>query len=32
LPRSAKLLGKAMALTSSVANMSQYHRYAFGAA
>jgi hypothetical protein len=32
LPRSAKLMGKAMALTSSVANMSQYHRYAFGPA
>jgi O-methyltransferase involved in polyketide biosynthesis len=30
LPRSAKLMGKAMALTSSMANMSQYHRYAFG--
>ncbi|HXB89936.1 class I SAM-dependent methyltransferase [Mycobacterium sp.] len=30
LPRSAKLMGKAMALVSSVADMSQYHRYAFG--
>jgi O-methyltransferase involved in polyketide biosynthesis len=30
LPRSAKLMGKVMALVSSVANMSQYHRYAFG--
>lgn len=30
LPRSARMMGKAMALTSSVANMSQYHRYAFG--
>jgi O-methyltransferase involved in polyketide biosynthesis len=32
LPRSARMMGKVMALTSSVANMSQYHRYAFGAA
>jgi len=32
LPRSARIMGKAMALTSSVANMSQYHRYAFGPA
>ena len=30
LPRSAKLMGKAMALVPAVANMSQYHRYAFG--
>jgi len=30
LPRSAKLMGKAMALFSAVADMSQYHRYAFG--
>jgi O-methyltransferase involved in polyketide biosynthesis len=30
LPRSAKMMGKAMALVSSVANMAQYHRYAFG--
>lgn len=30
LPRSAKLMGKAMALVSATANMSQYHRYAFG--
>ncbi|HWF68685.1 MAG TPA: class I SAM-dependent methyltransferase [Mycobacterium sp.] len=30
LPRSAQLMGKAMALVSPVANMSQYHRYAFG--
>jgi hypothetical protein len=32
LPRSAKMMGKAMALVSAVANMSQYHRYAFGTA
>jgi O-methyltransferase involved in polyketide biosynthesis len=32
LPRSAKLIGKAMALVSAVADMSQYHRYAFGTA
>jgi O-methyltransferase involved in polyketide biosynthesis len=32
LPRSAKLMGKAMALVSAVADMSQYHRYAFGTA
>lgn len=32
LPRSAKLMGKAMALNSAAANMSQYHRYAFGMA
>jgi O-methyltransferase involved in polyketide biosynthesis len=32
LPRSARIMGKAMALTSSVANMAQYHRYAFGPA
>jgi O-methyltransferase involved in polyketide biosynthesis len=31
LPRSTKLMGKVMALVSAVANMSQYHRYAFGA-
>jgi O-methyltransferase involved in polyketide biosynthesis len=30
LPRSAKMMGKAMALVSAVANMAQYHRYAFG--
>jgi O-methyltransferase involved in polyketide biosynthesis len=30
LPRSAKLMGKAMARVSAVADMSQYHRYAFG--
>ena len=30
LPRSAKVMGKAMALVTTVANMSQYHRYAFG--
>lgn len=30
LPRSARMMGKAMALVSAVANMSQYHRYAFG--
>jgi O-methyltransferase involved in polyketide biosynthesis len=30
LPRSARLLGKAMSLVSPVASMSQYHRYAFG--
>jgi hypothetical protein len=30
LPRSAKLMGKVMALVSAVANMPQYHRYAFG--
>ena len=30
LPRSARLMGKVMALVSAVANMSQYHRYAFG--
>ena len=30
LPRSTKLMGKVMALVSAVANMSQYHRYAFG--
>jgi hypothetical protein len=32
LPRSARLMGKAMALVSAVADMSQYHRYAFGTA
>jgi O-methyltransferase involved in polyketide biosynthesis len=32
LPRSAKMMGKAMALVSAAANMSQYHRYAFGTA
>ena len=32
LPRSARLMGKAMALVSTVADMSQYHRYAFGTA
>jgi len=32
LPRSARLMGKAMALVPSVADMSQYHRYAFGTA
>jgi O-methyltransferase involved in polyketide biosynthesis len=30
LPRSARLMGKAMALVAAAANMSQYHRYAFG--
>lgn len=30
LPRSARLMGKVMSLVSPVANMSQYHRYAFG--
>jgi O-methyltransferase involved in polyketide biosynthesis len=30
LPRSARMMGKAMALVSAAANMSQYHRYAFG--
>jgi O-methyltransferase involved in polyketide biosynthesis len=30
LPRSAKMMGKAMALVSAAANMAQYHRYAFG--
>lgn len=30
LPRSARLMGKAMSLVAPVANMSQYHRYAFG--
>ena len=30
LPRSAKLMAKAMAVVSAVADMSQYHRYAFG--
>jgi O-methyltransferase involved in polyketide biosynthesis len=30
LPRSSRMLGKAMALASAVANMAQYHRYAFG--
>ncbi len=29
LPRSARLMGKVMALNSAAANMSQYHRYAF---
>ncbi|MGH3554779.1 MAG: class I SAM-dependent methyltransferase [Mycobacterium sp.] len=29
LPRSSRLLGKVMALIPAVANMSQYHRYAF---
>ena len=29
LPRSAKLMGKAMALVPAVASVSQYHRYAF---
>ncbi|HEY9305893.1 MAG TPA: class I SAM-dependent methyltransferase [Mycobacterium sp.] len=32
LPLSARLMGKAMALISAAANMSQYHRYAFGTA
>jgi O-methyltransferase involved in polyketide biosynthesis len=32
LPRSARLMGKAMAPVSAVADMSQYHRYAFGRA
>jgi O-methyltransferase involved in polyketide biosynthesis len=32
LPRSAKMMGKVMALVSAAANMSQYHRYAFGTA
>jgi O-methyltransferase involved in polyketide biosynthesis len=32
LPRSARLMGGAMALVSSAANMAQYHRYAFGKA
>lgn len=30
LPRSARLMGKAMSLVAPVANMAQYHRYAFG--
>jgi O-methyltransferase involved in polyketide biosynthesis len=30
LPRSSRMMGKAMALVPAVANMSQYHRYAFG--
>lgn len=29
LPRSSRLMGKAMALIPAVANMAQYHRYAF---
>jgi O-methyltransferase involved in polyketide biosynthesis len=30
LPRSSRMMGKAMALVPALANMSQYHRYAFG--
>jgi O-methyltransferase involved in polyketide biosynthesis len=30
LPRSSKMMGKAMALVPALANMSQYHRFAFG--
>lgn len=30
LPRSSQLMGKAMAVIPAVANMAQYHRYAFG--
>lgn len=30
LPRSARLMGKVMSLVAPVANMAQYHRYAFG--
>ncbi|HEY9305308.1 MAG TPA: class I SAM-dependent methyltransferase, partial [Mycobacterium sp.] len=30
LPRSSRALGKAMSQVHAVANMSQYHRYAFG--
>lgn len=32
LPRSSQLMGKAMAVIPAVANMAQYHRYAFGSA
>jgi O-methyltransferase involved in polyketide biosynthesis len=32
LPRSARVMGKAMSLVDAVANMAQYHRYAFGPA
>jgi O-methyltransferase involved in polyketide biosynthesis len=32
LPRSARVMGKVMSLAEAVANMSQYHRYAFGTA
>ncbi|OBI46020.1 methyltransferase [Mycobacterium kyorinense] len=32
LPRSSQLMGNAMALIPAVANMAQYHRYAFGSA
>ncbi|MCV7438636.1 class I SAM-dependent methyltransferase [Mycobacterium seoulense] len=30
LPRSARVMGKVMSLVPAVANMAQYHRYAFG--
>ena len=30
LPRSARVMGKVMSLVEAAANMSQYHRYAFG--